>query len=146
MLALMLHAGPLRFALPARAVVHVVPRQPLQPVACAPDGVIGLLRFRRRLTPVVDLAELVLGRPAAALRSSRIVVLGVETPTGPRWFGLLAERVLDLCEYQTTEPGIRLPEQPWLAEHLVGHADAPQLIDPAQLLPERLAALFDEAV
>jgi len=137
--ALALSAGSLRFALPVRAVAKVLPRTRLKPVPLAPPTVAGLLPYRGTLTPVVDLCRLTLGRDAQPRRATRIVVVDVGTE---RLVGLLAEAVLDLIEIQTTVPGLRLPEHPWLGDHLGAQVDAPQLLDPAQLLPETLARLF----
>jgi chemotaxis-related protein WspB len=142
MLALAFRAGELRLALPISAVVEVLPRRALRPLALAPECVIGLLPFRGTLTPVVDLCRLLLGRECAPLRSSRIVVVALAGALGQRLIGLLAEDVLDLLPVGATIPGLRLPEAPWLHEHLADQRDLPQLLDPAALLPETLEALF----
>jgi chemotaxis-related protein WspB len=146
MLALAFRAGELRLALPISAVVEVSTRRALRPLALAPAGVIGLLPFRGTLTPVVDFCRLLLGRDCAPLRSSRIVVITLPTKTGTRLLGLLAEDVLDLLPVAATIAGLRLPNAPWLGEHLADQPELPQLLDPAELLPEDLEALFvDEA-
>jgi chemotaxis-related protein WspB len=148
MLALGFHVGELRLALPVHFVVEVLARRALRPLALAPAGVVGLLPFRGTLTPVVDLCQLMLGRPCRALRSSRLIIValdadaGVEPEAAPRLLGLLAENVLDLMPTGDTLAGLRLPEAPWLGDHLSDQHDMPQLIDPAQLLPAELAALF----
>ncbi len=142
MLALAFRAGELRLALPTAAVVEVLPRRALRPLALAPASVIGLLPFRGTLTPVVDLCRLLLGRDCRPLRSSRIVVVALSGNTRPRLLGLLAEDVLDLVPVAATIPGLRLPNAPWLSEHLADQPNLPQLLDPAALLPEELEALF----
>jgi chemotaxis-related protein WspB len=142
MLALAFRAGELRLALPTAAVVQVLPRRALRPLALAPDSVIGLLPYRGTLTPVVDLCRLLLGRDCAPLRSSRIVVVALAGKLGSRLVGLLAEDVLDFLPIAATIPGVRLPDAPWLTEHLADQPDLPQLLDPAVLLPEALEALF----
>jgi chemotaxis-related protein WspB len=142
MLALAFRAGDLRLALPTASVIEVLPRRMLRPLALAPDSVIGLLPYRGTLTPVVDLCRLLLGRDCAALRSSRIVVVALSGKLGSRLVGLLAEDVLDFLPVTATIPGVRLPNAPWLAEHIADQPDLPQLLDPAALLPEELEALF----
>ena len=142
MLALAFRAGELRLALSTAAVVAVVPRRALRPLALAPESVIGLLPFRGTLTPVVDLCRLLLGRECAPLRSSRIIVIALSGAVGSRLVGLLAEDVLDLLPIAATIPGLRLPNAPWLGSHLADQPDLPQLLDPAALLPEELEALF----
>jgi chemotaxis-related protein WspB len=105
-----------------------------------------LLPFRGHLVPVVDLCRLVLGRECRPVLSSRLIVLAVDDPGPSRLFAVLAESVLDLVPVAATVPGLRLPDAPWLAEHLSDQPGLPQLIAPAKLLPDELAALFDTEV
>jgi chemotaxis-related protein WspB len=142
MLALTLHLGDMPLAVPASAVVEVLSRRELRPLAMAPDGVVGLLPFRGHLVPVVDLCRLVLGRDCLPLLSSRLVVLAVDDGRTSRLFAVLAESVLDLVPTSATVPGLRLPDTAWLGDHLADQPGLPQLLDPARLLPEDLAALF----
>ena len=143
MLALTLHLGDMPLAVPASAVVEVLSRRELRPLAMAPDGVAGLLPFRGHLVPVVDLCRLVLQRDCRPLLSSRLVVLSVEERGKRRLFAVLAESVLDLVPATATVPGLRLPDTPWLGGHLADQPGLPQLLDPARLLPDDLAALFE---
>ena len=143
MLALTFHVGELPLAVPAAAVVEVLSRRELRPVALAPDAVAGLLPFRSHLVPVVDLCRLVLGRACRPLLSSRIVVLSVDDADGSRLFAVLAESVLDLVPAGATVTGLRLPDTPWLDGHLVDQPGLPQLFVPAKLLPDDLAMLFE---
>jgi len=144
MLALAFRVGDLRLALPAAVVVEVLPRRELRPLALAPNGVAGLLPFRGTLVPVVDLCRLLLDRDCAPLRSSRLIVVTLQHGSGKRLIGLLAENVLDLIPSGATLPGLRQPDAPWLGDHLAEQSELPQLLDPAQLLPDALAALFSE--
>jgi chemotaxis-related protein WspB len=145
MLALTFQVGELPLAVPAAAVVEVLSRRELRPLALAPPGVVGLLPFRGQLVPVVDLCRLVLARECLPLLSSRLVVLAVAEATRTRLFAVLAESVLDLVPIGTTVPGLRLPDTPWLDGHLAEQPGLPQLFAPAKLLPDDLAALFDAA-
>ncbi len=142
MLALGFDVGELRLALPVRCVVEVLARRELRPLAMAPEGVVGLLPFRGTLTPVVDLCQLMLGRPCRPLRSSRLIIVALGVDAGQRLLGLLAENVLDLLPTGDTLAGLRLPDAQWLGDHLADQDALPQLVDPEQLLPVELAALF----
>lgn len=75
MLVLLLRVGDRRYALDARAVVEVVPGVPLTPAPHAPHGVVGLLQHRDGIAPVIDLPLLHGGTPAAALLSTRLILL-----------------------------------------------------------------------
>ena len=142
MLALAFDVGELRLALAATYVVEVLHRRELLPLALAPRGIAGLLPFRGSLTPVVDLCQLLLQRDCAPLRSSRLIVVSLPHGEQSRLLGLLAENVVDLVDGKRTVAGLRLPNVPWLGEHLADQPALPQLVDPLQLLPEELAALF----
>lgn len=142
MLAIAFQVGEHALALPASRVVELLPRRTLRPIALAPEGVIGLLPFRGALVPVVDLCRLALGRDSRPLRSSRVMVVSVPGGDGLRLVGLLAENVVDLVTLGETLPGLPVSGAPWLGEHLASSPGMPQLVDPIQLLPAELAALY----
>lgn len=142
MLALSFRAGHAHLALPARDIVEVLPRVPMRQPTLAPPAVVGLLPFRGSLMPVVDLCLLVAGRAAALQLGTRIIVVRIGGDATARLLGLLAEDVSELVEAAATTPGLTLPEHPWLGPHLSDRAGLPQLVAPAELLPEALIALF----
>jgi len=143
-LALAFRAGDALLALAARDIVEVLPRVPLRAPSLAPSAVIGLLPFRGTLTPVVDLCLLVAGRPSARQLGTRIIVVRIGSGASQRLIGLQAEQVSELIDCERTAPGLRLSEHRWLGEHLADQPGLPQLVDPAELLPDALRALFNE--
>jgi chemotaxis-related protein WspB len=143
-LALAFRAGDALLALAARDIVEVLPRVPLRAPSLAPAAVIGLLPFRGTLTPVVDLTLLVAGRPSARQLGTRIIVVRIGSGSGERLIGLQAEQVSELIDCERTIPGLRMSEHGWLGEHVADQAGLPQLVDPAELLPDALRALFTE--
>ena len=142
MLALAFRAGTADLAIAARNIVEVLPRMPLRAPSMAPAAVIGLLPFRGTLTPVVDLCLLVAGRPAAAQLGTRIIVVSIGYGELVRFVGLQAEDVSELIDCGVTTRGLHIPEHAWLGDHLAEHPGLPQLVEPAELLPEALIALF----
>ena len=55
-----------------------------------------MFNFRGRVVPVLDVSQLIAGKPCAAHLSSRIIMVRLrETASGPALLGLLAERVTD---------------------------------------------------
>lgn len=142
MLALAFRAGDALLALAARDIVEVLPRVPLRAPSLAPAAVIGLLPFRGTLTPVVDLTLLVAGRPSARQLGTRIIVVRVGCGANQRLVGLQAEQVSELIDCEHTASGLNLPEHGWLGEHLSDQPGLPQLVDPTELLPDALRALF----
>ncbi len=75
MLVLLLRVGDRRYALDAREVIEVVPGVPLAPAPGAPPWIAGLLHHRNGVAPVIDVPLLLIGAPAAALLSTRLVLL-----------------------------------------------------------------------
>jgi chemotaxis-related protein WspB len=144
MLALAFNVGDLRLALPVSVVAEIMPRRELRPVALAPPGVVGLLSLGGTLTPVVDLCRLLLGRDCRPLRSSRLIVLSLPHGSGQRRVALVAENVLDLVPMGETLPGLAIAGAGWLGEHLADAPGLPQLMEPQQLMPDELAALYCE--
>ena len=90
---LLMAAGEHCYAVPCRRVREVISRLRLQPLPEAPHGVVGTFNYRGTMTPVVDLCQVVEGRPCSARMSSRIVIFDGLLPSGQRTLGLLAERV-----------------------------------------------------
>jgi chemotaxis-related protein WspB len=144
MLALAFNVGDLRLALPVSVIAEILPRRVLRPVALAPPGVVGLLALRGSLTPVVDLCRLLLARDCRPLRSSRLVVVSLPHAAGFRRVALVAENVLDLVPMGQTLPGLATAGATWLGEHLADSPGLPQMMDPLQLMPAELAALYIE--
>ena len=156
--------GPERYGLEAVRVVEVVPSVPLRAVPGTLSGVVGLLRFRGRLVPVVDLGVLWLGRPAPARMSTRILVVELgalgaggggeswadsASRGGPR-LGLLAERVLRVARVDPDAPeagfGPGTPGARGLGRIVREGEGLLQLVRPEDLVPaEVLASLVREA-
>lgn len=95
MLCLYAHAGPERLAIPAGAVVEVVPAVRLHSAA----GVAGVFRYRGAVVPVLDVYRLITGEPCPEALHARIVVVD-----NPR-LGLLVERVSELKELAVADGG-----------------------------------------
>jgi chemotaxis-related protein WspB len=144
MLMMVFHLGDDRFALPAGQVDEVVPLAPLRDVPRAPDYVAGLMDYRGRLLPVIDLCRFLLGRPARRHYSSRILV--VTTPQRPEPFGLLAEHVTETlnCTADDMIPsGVTVDEAPYLGDLVRDMHGLIQCIQPDDLLDEKVRALLN---
>ena len=67
----------------ASQAVEVVPLLGLRRLPQAPPGVAGVLNYRGRPVPAIDLCALTMGRPSRELLSTRIIVLQhQEAPAG----------------------------------------------------------------
>ena len=85
-----------RYAIEAARVICVLPHVDARVVPQAPAGVVGVIDWRGAPVPLVDLAQVLRGRPAHARLSTRIVIVehpGTDDTTHA--LGLLAECVVD---------------------------------------------------
>ncbi len=127
MLTVTLQAGSW-YAVEAARVVEVVPWVPLRPLPHAPDHVVGLLPYRGRVVPVVDLAALFGTGHCTSRLSTRILVLGI---AGQPSFGLLAERIMDLqavADGDWLPTGVAAPTAPFLGPVTRTGSDLVQLL------------------
>jgi len=145
MLALACAAGLLRFAIPARNIVRVLPRQMLMPLPEAPKSVVGMLRFQGQLVPTIDLCQLVLNRAALVCPATRFVIVKLaraeDSSALPRLLALIAEDVLDLVEITQSEPGLALPDAAWLGDFARTEQFSLQWLALEKLMPETLSEL-----
>jgi chemotaxis-related protein WspB len=93
MLLIMCHGNANRYAIDSRHVSEVLPRANLHRPSGSPPWLAGMLIYRARAIPVVDLTQLTEGTPCPSRLSSRIIVLETELGGSTRRFGVLAERV-----------------------------------------------------
>lgn len=93
MLFLLFQPGRDRYALDAGQIAEVLPLVDIKPLPRAPEGVAGVFDYRGTPVPVIDLSQLMLGRPAAKHLSTRIVLARYPDAGGVmRLLGLLAEQ------------------------------------------------------
>ena len=131
-----------RYALPCREVVEVVPWVPLRAVAKAPRFLAGLLSYRGGILPVIDLGELIAGKPVAAQLATRIMIVrGGE----PGRVGALAERVTDAVVMDPTQrraTPLRSSAAGYLGDLIREGDRLTQLIEVTQLLPRPVRELI----
>ena len=96
MLFLLFHLNEERYALDAARIVEVLPLQPVRAIPHAPRFVHGVFSYRATPVPVIDLSELILGRPAEHRLNTRIVLMRADTPQ--RLLGLITERVTETMQ------------------------------------------------
>ncbi len=105
-------------------VIEVVPRVELRVVPHAPGFVAGLLSYRGKVVPVVDLGLLLGSSPSENRLSTRIILVKMAESRqnsgeeDPRLAGLIAEHVIDLTTIDPAqvEPApVQLPRAPYLA-------------------------------
>ena len=99
MLFLMFRLGQDRYLLDAGQVEVVLPLLTVKALPAAPVGIVGAINYRGTPVPLIDLSLLALGRAAAPLLSTRIIL--VLYPVGASehaLLGLVAERAIETVE------------------------------------------------
>lgn len=150
MLMLLFHLGSDRYALESNAVAEVVPLVELKRLPHAPDYVAGLLNYRGRIVPVIDLCRLTLGSPCRARMSTRIMLVNYRGAESNQILGLMAERVTETLHKEQVErvpAGIRLEQAPYLGDVITDKQGIIQCVQIDHLLPDSVrSALFRAGV
>lgn len=96
MLYLLFELGGNPYALDVQQVVEVLPQVEFKTLLGAEAGVMGLMNYRGKPVPVLDLGQLTLGQPCARRMSTRIIVAKWSgTSVVTHLVGLLTERVTE---------------------------------------------------
>jgi chemotaxis-related protein WspB len=103
-LFLLFQLGDNRYALDAREVAVVLPLVDIVGLPGAPPAIAGVCNYRGSPVPVIDLSQVVLGRPAARRLHTRIVVVNYRTADGTtRLLGLMAERATETLHREASD-------------------------------------------
>jgi chemotaxis-related protein WspB len=150
MLLLVFHVAGAPYAVEATRVVEVVPRLDLRPLPHAPEGLAGLLRYRRQMVPVIDLGIVLAGAPSPPLLSTRIVLVDDQSPARSLpVLGLIAEEVQNLrnvADDQVVSPPTMLGQNPYLGPIISTEDGLIPLIAVERVLAEPLRRCLAEAL
>jgi chemotaxis-related protein WspB len=113
MLFLTFRIGDENYALDTAEICEILPLLRITRVPQAPSGVAGLINYRGRSVPVVDLRELVLGEPARPHISTRLILVR----HGEHLLGLIAEQATEMIRREQAsfaDSGVRSDTAPYL--------------------------------
>jgi chemotaxis-related protein WspB len=149
MLFLVFQLGVDRYAIEAAQVVEILPVVNVKQLPRAPRGVSGLFDYHGGAVPLIDLAELALGKPAKKWMSTRIILTNYRDPDGhSRLFGLLAERATETMQGRDedfTDPGLGVFDAPYLGGVLSDRAGIIQRVQVQHLLAQTVGShLFQQ--
>ncbi|HSW13048.1 MAG TPA: chemotaxis protein CheW [Solimonas sp.] len=146
MLFLLFELGQDRYALQATRIAEVLPLVRIKQIPQAPAGVAGMFSYRGAPVPVLDLAELALGRPAQRRLSTRILLVHYGAAAeGGQLLGLIVERATEMLRREPAEfrdPGLSSEATPYLGPVTSDARGLVQRIEIEQLLPPALQALL----
>ncbi|MEQ6340560.1 MAG: chemotaxis protein CheW [Gammaproteobacteria bacterium] len=150
MMLLLFVIGKDSYGLDVTQVVEVIPYVTLKEIPRAPDYVAGLLNYRGRSVPVVDLTVLMTGNISRAWLSSRIILVNIQDDRkNPHLLALLAERIastIKLPESAFSPSGVDTSDTGFLGDVAVYQGNIIQLIDIEKLLPVQLHRTFFTSV
>jgi chemotaxis-related protein WspB len=149
MLFLLFEVGESRYALDVRQITEVLPLVAIQRIPHAPAAVAGVFNCRGESIPVIDVCQLMLGRPAERRLSTRIVLVRyLDTGGETRVLGLIAERATRTKRLETTDfvaSGVTVEGAPYLGPVAPDARGLLQWIDASALLtPSIREALFKQ--
>ncbi len=99
---LLFHGGSERYALDCRYILTIVPMVELTKQRQAPPYIAGLMRYHQKLVPVIDLCQLLQGKPAANHLSTRIILVEYPLQEERHILGLVAERVTETVKMNSS--------------------------------------------
>lgn len=134
------------YGLDATQVVEVIPYVTLKEVPRTPDYVAGLLNYRGKSVPVIDLTVLMTGNASRAWLSSRIVLVTYRDDSkASHLLALLAERIsttIKLPESAFSPSGVDTGDTEFLGDVAVYQGNIIQRINIGKLLPVQVHGMF----
>ena len=148
MLFLLFYLGSDRYVLEASKIVEVLPLIAIKRMLRSPPGIAGMIDYHGVLVPVVDLAELAVGRPAAQRLSTRIIVARCPGEDGElRLLGLIAEKATETMRCAPRDfvsSGLINEHAPYLGPIAKGPHGFVQRIEVSKLLPASVSCVLFE--
>jgi chemotaxis-related protein WspB len=138
MLFLMFQLGTDRYAIDAADVVEVLPLVHAKRIPQSPPGVAGVFDYHGAPVPLIDLAELALGKPSRRWMSTRIILINYRQGSGEaQLLGLLAEHATETLrrpEEDFKDSGLTVPGAAYLGPVLIDASGIVQRIELRKLL------------
>ncbi|PHM10728.1 chemotaxis protein CheW [Nostoc sp. 'Peltigera malacea cyanobiont' DB3992] len=144
MLMLLLNIGNERYAIESRQVVEVIPLVVLKSLPHQPEHIAGVFNYRGRIVPVIDLCQLMRGKPSSEYLSTRIVLVNYWGSNNaelkaPYILGLMTEQVVETLhksESEFVDPNIQIDTAPYLGKMIVDDQGMIQCLRIEYLLSE----------
>ena len=130
--AVIVQCGNEEYAIPVEAVVSIERLEQVNPIPHLPDYMLGLMRIRGELVPILDFEQILYGRSIKEQANARVVVVQTET----LFMGLL---VLDAKEI------LNLPEDVMTSSGLMAYSRTPYFTIIANL-KNRMITVVDPAI
>jgi len=134
MLFLKFQIGSEGYVLDTAQIAEILPLLEITHVPQAPAGVAGLINYRGKPVPVIDLSELTLGRPARPHISTRLILVR----HGEHLLGLIAEHATEMTRREAgsfADSGLASDTAPYLGPVTEDGGRLVRRIEVKKLLP-----------
>lgn len=142
MLMLLFYLGEVMYTIKCDRVREIAPVVALRRVPHTPAYFAGFFNYRGSIVPVIDLCQLIQGRPCEMRLSTRIILVDYPRKDhGPSVMGLMAERITETIrqpDQAVVSTGVNLAGAPYLGSMVIEPKRMIQVID-LDLLPESFA-------
>jgi chemotaxis-related protein WspB len=141
MLFLKFRIGNESYALDTTQIAEVLPLLEITRVPLTPVGVAGLINYRGRPVPVIDLSELMLGEPGRPHISTRLILVRY----GEHLLGLIAEQATEMMRREAgtfTDSGLASDAAPYLGPVTQDGGRLIRRIDVQKLLPPEVSSVL----
>lgn len=148
MLMLIFKLGDEQYSIEAAQIVEIIPLVSIRKVPHVPDYVSGLIDYRKKIVPVIDICQLTIGRPCLSCLSTRIVVVKYLYREGDyRILGLKAENVTEIVDKPVSgfvDSCIKAEGTPYLGNVFTDESGMIQLIKIDRLISDPVSeSLFN---
>jgi chemotaxis-related protein WspB len=135
-----------RYAIDAAYIAGVLPLIDITRIPQAPPALMGVCDCRGKPVPVIDLSQLLAGRPAERRLSTRLLIVRFKDDTGKdRRLGLVAEKATAFIRREASSfvpSGVSNPNTPYLGDVAGDAHGLVQRIDVNAVLPPALRELL----
>jgi chemotaxis-related protein WspB len=135
-----------RYAIDAACIAGVLPLIEITRIPQAPPALLGVCDCRGKPVPVIDLSQLLAGRPAERRLSTRLLIVRYKDDTGKdRRLGLVAEQATGFIRREASSfvpSGISNPRAPYLGDVAGDAHGLVQRIDVNAVLPPDVRELL----
>jgi chemotaxis-related protein WspB len=139
MLFLVFQIGSDRYALDTAQIVEVLPLVKSKHIPQAAPGVVGAFNYHGAPVPLIDLADLSLGKPSRRQMSTRIILVTYLEADGEKHLlGLLAEQATETIRRSAEEfvdSGVTVDQAPYLGPVTTDSRGIIQRVEINRLLP-----------
>jgi chemotaxis-related protein WspB len=148
---LLFNVGNERYAIASQEVVEIIPLVLLKTLPHKPEHIAGVFNYHGSIVPVIDLCQLMRGKPCADNLSTRIILVNYcGRNLTQHILGLMAEQVVETLhksESEFVDANIHLDAAPYLGKMILDDKGMIQCIrieyllsaaEQVNLLPERI--------